>query len=150
MGRLASPRHLLQVSDTRSTASTRHSWCLTVPAYVLPQLDVPMNLLSIKTLLNLSGTESLAMDWDTVSTNSGEKDPKQGLREISWTRKERLPSTSVLSRILEMTLLIADYMNMMGANLPKVATRSTIHSRSVSRTRLQVTIVLNTKFLIPT
>jgi hypothetical protein len=50
---------------------------------------------------------------------------------------ERLLFSTSKPRILEMTLLIADYMNMMGANLPKAATRSTIHSRSVSRTRLQ-------------
>ena len=74
---------------------------------------------------------------------------------LSPTSSGGLPSTERLlfstskPRILEMTLLIADYMNMMGANLPKAATRSTIHSRSVSRTRLQVTmmaIMLDTKW----
>merc|ERR1712108_37458 len=50
---------------------------------------------------------------------------------------ERLLFSTSKPRILEMTLLMADYMNMMGANLPKGATRSTIHSRSVSRPRLQ-------------
>ena len=54
---------------------------------------------------------------------------------------ERLLFSTSKPRILEMTLLMADYMNMMGANLPKVATRSTIHSRSVSRTRLQVIVI---------
>ena len=52
---------------------------------------------------------------------------------------ERLLFSTSKPRILEMTLLIADYMNMMGVvNLPKTSTRSTIHSRSVSRSRLQV------------
>ena len=51
---------------------------------------------------------------------------------------ERLLFSTSKPRILEMTLLIADYMNMIGANLPKTSTRSTIHSRSVSRSRLQV------------
>jgi len=50
---------------------------------------------------------------------------------------ERLLFSTSKPRILEMTLLIADYMNMIGANLPKTSTRSTIHSRSVSRSRLQ-------------
>jgi len=42
-------------------------------------------------------------------------------------------------KILEITLLIADYMNMMGQLLPltqKTATASRVHSRSVSRSRL--------------
>ena len=42
-------------------------------------------------------------------------------------------------KILEITLLIADYMNMMGQLLPlqqKSATASRVHSRSVSRSRL--------------
>ena len=49
---------------------------------------------------------------------------------------ERLLFTTSKPRILEMTLLIADYMNMMGQHLPKGTPRSTVHSRSVSRTRL--------------
>ena len=42
-------------------------------------------------------------------------------------------------KILEITLLIADYMNMMGQLLPltqKSSTASRVHSRSVSRSRL--------------
>lgn len=50
---------------------------------------------------------------------------------------ERLLFTTTKPRILEMTLLIADYMNMMGQHLPKSAPRSTLHSRSASRSRLQ-------------
>ena len=53
--------------------------------------------------------------------------------------EEKLLFETSKPKILEITLLIADYMNMMGVvNLPKTSTRSTIHSRSVSRSRLQV------------
>ena len=58
------------------------------------------------------------------------------MTEVNSTQKMLFETTK--PKILEITLLIADYMNMMGQLLPHKTSHSSsrVHSRSVSRSRL--------------